>query len=99
MTDENDDRAVGFLNRDRMTQAVIVGNARRHHFSAAIGAGTQRGRKAKECAEQAQGSIAIRGGSFFYLGFPLPRWGGGVVPIHVKTPAYPVISHPLHHYR
>ncbi len=50
MTDEDDDRAVGFLDRDRMTQAVIVGNARRHDFSAGIGARTQRDGKAGERA-------------------------------------------------
>jgi len=42
VTDENHDGAVGFLDRDRMTQAVIVGNARRHDFSAGICARTQR---------------------------------------------------------
>src|ERR1700687_3092430 len=87
MTDENDDGAVGFLNRDRMTHAVIVGDARRHHFSAGIGAGTQRGRKAKECAEQAQGSIAIDGCSICHRAVLVPYWWGSSVSINDKAVA------------
>src|SRR5260370_29576977 len=92
MTDENDDRAVGFLNGEGLTQAVIVGNARRHHFSAAIGAGTQRGRKAKECAEQAQGSIAIGGCSVCHRAVLVPYWWGSSVSINDKAVADLVAS-------
>ncbi len=42
MTDEDDDGAVGFLDRDRMTQPIIVGNARGHGFSGGVGARPER---------------------------------------------------------
>jgi hypothetical protein len=42
VTDEDDDGSVGFLDRDLMTQALILGNARRHDFFAVFGARPQR---------------------------------------------------------
>ena len=33
VADEDHDRAIGFLHRDRMTLAIIVGNARRHDLA------------------------------------------------------------------
>src|SRR6266576_3146625 len=80
MTDENDGRAVGFLNRDRMTQAVIVGNTRRRDF-AGIRACTQRDRSASECAEQAQGSMAIGRCSVCHRSVLVPHWSGGSVSV------------------
>ena len=42
VTDEDHDRVVGFLDRDRVPQAVIVGDACRRHDFIGMGAGAER---------------------------------------------------------
>ncbi len=59
MTDEDHDRAVGFLDRDGMAQPIVLGHARRHEFAAGVVAGSERDREAQECAQAAQGAMAI----------------------------------------
>jgi hypothetical protein len=58
MTDEYNDRAIGFLHGDRMPEAVIVGHARGHDLRSLL-ARAQRRRKANERTKQAQGAEAL----------------------------------------
>ena len=62
IADENIDRTVGFLNRDRMTQAIIVGRdgAYRRHFVGG-GAGAECNRKTDQRNPQAEGAVTIGG--------------------------------------
>jgi len=62
VTDEDDDGSVGLLDRDRMAQPVVLGNARRRDFAGRTGdirTRAQHDGKAHERAQQAQGSMAI----------------------------------------
>ena len=61
MTDEDHDGAVGFLDRDRMAQAIIVRNARGRHFVAGMGAGSQHDGKTDKRSRHAEDAIAIDG--------------------------------------
>src|SRR5260370_28012787 len=77
-----------------MTQAVIVGNARRHPFSAGI-APTQRDRKASECAQQAQGSIAIDRYSVCHRAVLVPHQSASSVSVNDKAIAALIASNRL----
>ena len=48
VTDEDHDRLVGFLHRDRMAQAIIVGDAGGRHLVAGVRAGAERDGKAEQ---------------------------------------------------
>src|SRR3954470_4167041 len=63
MADENDDRAVGFVNSDGMTLAIIVGNTRRH-FILGMPASSKHDCKADKRSRDAERTLAIEG----YLG-------------------------------
>src|SRR3981189_460226 len=71
MTDEDDDRAVGFLNSDRMTLAIIVGNARRHDF-VSMRASAQHDCKTDKRSRDAVGAIAADGYSGCHRFRPRP---------------------------
>src|ERR1700704_3399213 len=71
MTDEDDDRAVGFLNSDRMTLAIIVGNARRHDF-VSMRASAQHDCKTDKRSRDAVGAIAVDGYSGCHRFRPRP---------------------------
>jgi len=59
--DENDDRAVGFLDRDRMAQAIVVGHARRRYDIGGVLAGAERDGKTDQRSRQADGAPEIGG--------------------------------------
>src|ERR1700719_2406014 len=73
MADEDDDRMVGFLNRDGMAQAVVFGDARRHDLSAGIVAAAEHCGNGGECAQQTQASTAIDCYFFSHRSVPQPR--------------------------
>ena len=56
--DENHDRAVGFLHRDRMAQAIVVRHACRRHDIGVVLAGAERHGKPDQRSRQAQGTPA-----------------------------------------
>src|SRR5436309_8085674 len=58
MANEDDNRPVAFMNRNGMTQAVIVGNACRHDFCTGC-ACTQRDCETNQRATKAQGSESV----------------------------------------
>jgi hypothetical protein len=60
-TDEDHDRAVGFLDRDRMAQAVVVGHARRRHHLGGVLAGAKRYGNTDQRSRQAEGAPGIGG--------------------------------------
>ena len=60
MTDEDDDRLIGFLDGDRVALAIIVGNARRHRV-VGMGAGSKRhGETDKRSRPRRQGALRLR---------------------------------------
>ena len=59
--DEDDDRTVGFLDRDRVAQAIVVGHARRRHHVGGVVAGTKRHGKTDQRSRQAEGAPEIGG--------------------------------------
>ena len=60
MADEDHDRAVGFLDRNRMALPIIVGSAGRRHFVGVL-AGAQRHGNTEQRPRQAEGALAIGG--------------------------------------
>jgi hypothetical protein len=57
--DENHDRAIGFLDRDRMAQAIVVGHARRRRHIGGVLAGAKRHGKPDQRSRQAEGAPGI----------------------------------------
>src|SRR5260221_12559807 len=95
MTDEDDDRPVGFMDRNGMTQPVMVGTACRHGLCPAICARTQRCREANERAVKPQGSEAIGRCSMCRHPVLLPHWPGRSVSVSDKAIGAPVASNRL----
>ena len=65
VTDENHDRAVGFLDRDRMTQPIVVGNARCRRDFVGMRAGAERDGETDKRSGDAESALAI--GRVFWL--------------------------------
>ena len=92
MTDEDDDRAIPFVNGDRMTLAIIDWNARRHDLVVGQRARRERGRKPDKRAQQAQNRQTIdrcfrcHG---FILGPALCQHPGGVSSQSMMKPKLP----------
>ena len=58
--DEYDHRAIGFLNRDRMAQAIIVRHACRRHRVGVL-AGAQHHGKTDQRSREAESALAVGG--------------------------------------
>ena len=61
LPDEDHDRAVGFLDGDRMALAIIVGKALGHGDVAGVPAGTQHDGQTDKRSRQAESATAIEG--------------------------------------
>ncbi len=61
LADEDDDRAVGFLNGDRMTQAIVGGIALGNELRLGMLAGAQHHGKTGKRSRHAEGAAAIEG--------------------------------------
>ena len=61
VADKDHDGAIGFLDHDRMTCAIIVRDARRRHRLLGMGAGPQHDGKANKRSRHAVGAIASDG--------------------------------------
>ena len=71
LADEDDDRAVGFLDGDRMALAVVVGKRRRDDLRVGVLAGPQHDGKADERSRQAEGAAAIERACSVVIGLVL----------------------------
>jgi hypothetical protein len=61
MADEDNDGPVGFLNRDRMTQAIVVGNACRRRHIVGMRAGAEHDGNTNKRSRYTEGALALDG--------------------------------------
>src|SRR5437773_2400871 len=93
MANEDDDRPVAFMNRNGMTQAVIVGNACRHFC---IGSAcTQRDCEPNESPAKTEGSELVGGSFICHRSLFSPRRPDRSLSVGDKAIGAPVASNRL----